>query len=145
MTCTFFGHSNTPESVKEQIKETVIDLIENHGADQFYVGNHGKFDAMAAAVLRELKQAYPNIEYRVVLAYLPNNGEKLPDPTVFPEGIESALPKYAINFRNKWMLDKADTVVAYITHDWGGAAQFVGRAKRKKKQIINLSGIDIEL
>lgn len=145
MTCTFFGHKNTPSSVKPLLEETLTDLIENHGADKFYVGNNGSFDRMAAAVLQKLKETYPNIEYRVVLAYLPNDGTQLPSPTEFPEGIERIMPKYAINYRNKYILNKADTVVAYITHDWGGAAKFVGQAKRKGKNIIDLSGEGIEL
>lgn len=145
MTCTFFGHKETPETVKPLLRETLIDLIEHHEADTFYVGNNGHFDGMAASVLKELKEIYPNIEYHVVLAYLRNDGCKNEHPTEFPEGIESSPPKFAIDFRNKWMLNKADTVIAYITHGWGGAATFAGQAKRKKKQKINLSGMDIEL
>ena len=145
MTCTFFGHKDTPSSVKPLLEETLKDLIENHGADKFYVGNHGSFDRMAAAVLQKLKKTYPNIEYRVVLAYLPNDGAQLSYPTEFPEGIERIMSKYAINYRNKYMLNKADTVIAYITHDWGGAAKFAGQAKRKGKNIIDLSGAGIEL
>ncbi len=145
MTCTFFGHNNTPVSVKPLIRETLIDLIENHGADKFFVGDHGSFDRMTAAVLKELKDVYPDIEYRVVLAYLPNDGNKSDHPTEFPAGIEKTPKKYAIDFRNKWMLSNADAVVAYITHDWGGAAKFVSMAKRKKKHIINLSDVEVEL
>lgn len=145
MICTFFGHKDTPETVKPLLRETIIDLIEKHGANKFYVGNNGHFDGMAASVLKELKEIYPNIEYHVVLAYLRNDGCKNEHPTEFPEGIESSPPKFAIDFRNKWMLNKADTVIAYITHGWGSAAKFAGQAKRKKKQIINLSGMDIEL
>ena len=38
--------------------------------------------------------------------------------------------------RNRYMVDKADYVVAYITHGWGGAAQTLEYAKQKKKSII---------
>lgn len=145
MICTFFGHKNTPETVKPLLRETVIDLIENHGANKFYVGNNGHFDGMAASILKELKQIYPNIEYHVVLAYLRNDGNEIEHPTEFPDGIENTPAKFAIDFRNKWMLNKSDTIIAYITHGWGGAAKFAGQAKRKKKQIINLSGMEIEL
>lgn len=145
MICTFFGHKNTPSSVKPLLEETLIDLIENHGANKFYVGNHGSFDRIAAAVLQKLKEKYPHIEYRVVLAHLPSDGTQLPYPTEFPEGIEKIMPKFAINYRNEYMLEKADTVIAYITHDWGGAAKFTAQAKKKGKHIINLSGVNVEL
>jgi hypothetical protein len=36
------------------------------------------------------------------------------------------------------MLRQADYVVTYITHSWGGAAQFAELGKRKGKTIINL-------
>ncbi len=145
MTCTFFGHREVPEATRNKLRETLKDLIENQGADMFYVGNQGKFDRMAAVVLRELKADYPHIDYRIVLAYLPKKGEEFPGQTEFPAGIENTPKKYAIDFRNKWMLSKADMVITYITHDWGGAAKFAAMAKRKEKQIINLSGVEVEL
>lgn len=73
-----------------------------------------------------------------MLAYLPEDGYMIDHPTEFPYGIEKTPKKYAIDFRNRWMLDKADTVVAYVTHGWGGAAKFVQLAERKKKTVINL-------
>ena len=145
MTCTFFGHKNTPDSIKPLLEETLTDLIENHGADKFYVGDSGSFDRMAAAVLQKLKEKYPHIKYCVVLAYLPNDGIQLPYPTEFPEGIENIMSRLAINYRNKYMMNKADTVITYITHDWGGAAKFAGKAKRKGKNMIHLSGANIDL
>ena len=54
MTCTFFGHRCVPQKIEPTLRSTLIDLIENHGADLFYVGNHGEFDAMVRRTLREL-------------------------------------------------------------------------------------------
>jgi hypothetical protein len=36
------------------------------------------------------------------------------------------------------MLDQSDYVVTYITHTWGGAAQYAEKAKYQKKVVINL-------
>ena len=58
--------------------------------------------------------------------------------TMLPEGIESVHPHYAISWRNNWMLKQSDYVVTYITHSWGGAAQYVEKAKKQKKNVINL-------
>ena len=69
--CTFFGHRDCPADIRNRLKETLVDLIENHSVDFFYIGNQGQFDAMARNVLRELKTVYPKIEYTVVLAYMP--------------------------------------------------------------------------
>jgi hypothetical protein len=57
--------------------------------------------------------------------------------TVLPEGIESVHPHYAISWRNNWMLKQSDYVVTYITHSWGGAAQFAKKAQKAGKRVIN--------
>ena len=56
-----------------------------------------------------------------------------------PEGVETVPPRFAIAWRNKWMLREADYVVTYITHGWGGAAQFAELAERQGKVIIRLA------
>lgn len=54
MTCTFFGHANTPLEIRDKLKTTLIDLIENRSVDLFYVGDKGNFDKLALSVLREI-------------------------------------------------------------------------------------------
>ncbi len=71
MVVAFFGHRDAREDIKPKIKEVITDLIENHGADTFLVGNNGKFDAMVTNVLTEAEALYPHIKYSVVLAYHP--------------------------------------------------------------------------
>ena len=41
--------------------------------------------------------------------------------------------------RNEWMVDQSDVVVAYVTHNWGGAAAMLRYAERKRKHIINIA------
>lgn len=138
--CTFFGHRECSDSIKTKLREVLIDLITSHNVDMFYVGNQGQFDAIVRGALRELKEEYPQINYAVVLAYIPGKQTEYDDysDTMLPEGIESVHPRYAISWRNNWMLRQSDYVVTYITHPWGGAAQFVEKAKRQKKTVINL-------
>lgn len=137
MTCTFFGHNNTPPEIRGKLKDLLIYMIENRGADLFYVGDHGNFDRAAISVLRELSGVYPQIHYYVVLAYLPTKDPGY--PTLFPEGIEKTPKRFAISFRNRWMTINTDAVIAYVNHSYGGAAQFVELAKKRKKEIINLA------
>ena len=138
--CTFFGHRECPETIKTKLRDTLIDLIENHAVDLFYVGNQGNFDHYVRCVLRDIKQAYPHIQYAVVLAYMPGKQNEYDDysDTMLPEGIESVHPHYAISWRNNWMLKQSDYVVTYITHSWGGAYQYAEKARRQKKVVINL-------
>ena len=139
--CTFFGHRECPDSVKIKSQEVLIDLITNNDVDMLYVGNQGQFDAIVHGVLRELKDEYPQIDYAVVLAYIPGKQTEYDDysDTMLPEGIESIHPRYAIAWRNNWMIQRSDYVVTYTTRSWGGAAQFAEKAKRSGNVVINLS------
>lgn len=138
--CTFFGHRECPDSIKSQLREVLINLITNHDVDMFYVGNQGQFDTIVRSVLRELKKEYPQINYAVVLAYMPGKKTVYDDysDTMLPEGIESVHPHYAISWRNNWMLRESEYVVTYITHTWGGAAKYAARAKCQGKCIYSL-------
>ena len=138
--CTFFGHRDCPYASKVKLRDVLIDLIENHNVDMFYVGHQGAFDSLVSGVLRELAQEYPHVRYAVVLAYMPaeHSGPVDYSDTMLPEGIELVHPRYAISWRNNWMLQQADFVVAYVGHSWGGAAQYVQKAIRSGKTVINL-------
>ena len=141
--CTFFGRRDCPEAVRPKLREVLVELIERHGVDRFYVGRQGAFDAMVRSVLRELTEFYPHISYAVVLERLPGPRDQAVwdfSDTIFPEGLELVPPRFAISRRNLWMLKQADLVVTYVTHGWGGAAQFGEKARRQKKTVINLAG-----
>ena len=140
LACTFFGHSDCPETIRPNLQAVLIDLIVNQNIEMFYVGNQGQFDAIVRNVLRVLKMDYPSINYAVVLAYMPGKQSEYEDhsDTMLPEGIEMVHPRYAISWRNNWMLRQSEYVVTYITRTWGGAAQYAAKAKRLKKNVINL-------
>ena len=137
--CTFFGHRNCPETINPKLREVLVDLITNHGLNMFYVGHQGQFDAYVHSELKKLKQKYPQINYAVVLAYMPCKKTECDDysDTMLPEGIESVHPHYAISWRNNWMLKQSEYVVTYITHSYGGASRYAEKAKRQKKIVLN--------
>ena len=137
-TVTFFGHRDAPKEIEPTLKSALTDLIENKNATVFYVGNHGNFDAMVRRQLEDLSKTYP-VKYYVLLAYMPSKNDIADEHTMLPEGIETVPRKFAINYRNKWMLSKADTVVTYITRNFGGAWEFKLMAERMGKNIIELS------
>lgn len=145
MTCCFFGHKEAPPSIQEKLVEAIERLMWQ-GVCSFLVGNQGQFDAMVLSVLRNMKRKYPQIEYSVVLAYMPAMREEFPlykyGETFLPEGIESVHPKYVISWRNKWMVDRSEYATCYVTHSWGGAAKYVEIAGKKGKQVIKLDGTD---
>ncbi len=97
---------------------------------------------MVKRVLIELNEMYP-IHYAVVLAGLPgkeykSEGES-PVDTILPDGIEAVPRRFAINYRNKWMIEQSDYVVTYVKHAVGGAGKFKELAEKKKKIVINIA------
>ena len=141
--CTFFGHRDCPSSIKSKLRKVLIDLIESHAVDMFYVGQQGAFDSMVSSVLKELVSLYPHINYAVVLERMPPKRDEFDtrdySDTMLPEGIETVHPRFAISWRNKWMIKQSDYVVTYVTHSWGGAAQFAELAEKQKKTVINVT------
>ena len=136
--CTFFGHRDCPASIRSSLRAVLIRLIETEGVTSFFVGNQGAFDAAVQSVLRDLQSNYPAITCTVVLAYMPRQPENDGLATMLPEGIEKVPKRFAISWRNRWMLDHADYVVTYVTHAWGGAAQFATRARKQGKRVYPL-------
>ena len=137
--CTFFGHRDCPSSIKLKLREVLVDLIENHEVDLFYVGRQGAFDGLVLTVLKELALTYPHIRYAVVLERMPSAKDSYDySSTLLPEGIETVHPRFAISWRNKWMIHHSDYVVTYITHSTGGAAQFAKMAEKQGKVIVPL-------
>lgn len=137
--CTFFGHRDCPDTIYPRLKNCIEDLIVNQGVGCFYVGHQGRFDALALRALRELQAAYKTIKHYVVLAYLPQKEMPYPtEETLYPEGLESVPPRYAITHRNRWMLAHADCVITNVAAPVGGAAMAKKEASRKGKTVIEL-------
>lgn len=140
-TCTFFGHRQIPNDLYELIRAAIENLIENEGVYNFYVGNQGRFDSMVLKVLRELSDIYSALRYSVVLAYYPtekNLGGVRPEETLFPETVAKSHPRFAIDKRNRYMIECADYVVAYVSR-LGGAMKYTELAVKKGKKVINLA------
>ena len=84
------------------------------------------------------------IRYAVVYAYLPTYPHPSPDEalpythTLLPDGIEKKPRRFAISYRNRWMVEHSDYVIAYVLYR-GGAMQFVELAQQKGKTVLNLA------
>lgn len=138
MTITFCGHSEIYDEgkVKHWLMKVTEDLILN-GAKIFYLGGYGSFDGLVKSVLIKHKKEYTHIELILVIPYI---NHKLSvegyDCTLYPP-LETTPRRLAIIKRNEWMVEQSDIVVAYVTHNWGGAAATLNYANRKRKKVIN--------
>lgn len=141
--CTFFGHRDTPDTIRPVLHETVVKLIEEGKADTFYVGNQGNFDSMVYEELKILKEQYPHIRYAVILAYKPTEEnyklKKEYADKFYPASLDYIHPKYAILKRNYILVNAADIVITYVTRPTGGAAKFKNIAEIKGRKVINIS------
>lgn len=140
--CTFFGHRDTPESVRYDLKKVLIDLIENEGVSIFYVGHNGRFDSMVLSELKLFSTVYRHIHYFLVIEGIPVGKPDFgvtEEHLLLPDFIIGNTPeKFAIDRRNGWMVNQSDYVVTYVWKAAGGARKFKERAEKKNKTVINL-------
>lgn len=137
---TFCGHRDSV--MTSDIDSWLMGAVEHFiqiGADTFYLGGYGVFDAHAASIVSKKKQLYPHIESILVIPYLnfkPDCLQKeLYDSFLFPP-LETVPPRVAILRRNKWMAEHCDALIAYVQRETGGAYQTLQWAKKWNKTII---------
>lgn len=137
MTVTFCGHSHVSDAADLNVwLDKVLDLLIVDGADRFYLGGYGDFDRMAAEAVKAKKDERPDIEMALVTAYLSRQADgEFYDYMIYPT-LKDVTQRSAIPKRNEWMVDSADVVVAYVTHDWGGAAKTLEYARRCGKRVV---------
>ncbi len=146
MVITFCGHSTfvkTPE-----IEAQLLSILQNQVGDEqadLFLGDYGSFDSFARECCRKYQLEHPRVSLVLITPYMTIEHQKnrleyqkdYYDTIVYPE-IEDKPLKFAISYRNKWMVEHADLVISYVNRNSGGAWQTYQHAKRKNKPIINL-------
>lgn len=139
--CAFFGHRDYPyENFEGQIRDSLIDLIENYEVKEFYCGARGDFDWLCAKIVYKLKAQYPFIKCICVWSYMPQKNERHPyfDGSVYL--LEKKVPSlYAISETNRRLVDKVEYIISGVMHTWGGAWAAVERGIKKGKTIIHIA------
>ena len=140
-TVAFFGHRSYGYSAyRAKIKSIIIDLIENHGAEEFYNGFRGDFDKLCDEIVSGLKSCYPTIKNTLVLSYHPLSDFVLPEP--FDESVylldNPVPPKFAITYTNRKIVEKVDFIVSGVILHSGGSWSACDYARRKSKILINI-------
>lgn len=141
--CFLFGHSDCPQYVIPQIVASLEYHYTQYGVRQFYVGNRGNFDRLAATALRQMKKQHPNVELYLLLAYHP--GERrvnLPedfDGSFYPP-IDSVPKPYRIVRANQYMADISDSIICYVNYI-GNSRELLRYAQRglNEKRIDNIA------
>ena len=150
MIVTFCGHAHFSKS--EEYEQQILAFLEENVGDQpadMYLGGYGSFDSFAYDCCKKYKETHPNVSLVFVTPYLSIDYQKNHldyqktryDSILYPE-IEDKPKRFAIIYRNKYMVEMADYVVAYVLHDKGGAYATYKHAKRKGKEILNLASLE---
>ncbi len=147
MVITFCGHSEFRRSVEYEEKIlTFLEAVVGDRPTDMYLGGYGEFDEFARDCCAKYKQTHQNVSLVLVTPYIHTNyksgrlsGQKdRYDSTLYP-GLEDKPLRFAITYRNRYMVEQADYVVAFITHTWGGAYTTYKYAKSKGKKILNIA------
>ena len=146
MIITFCGHSNFQAT--PTLRQRLLKWLEQNAGEYavFYLGGYGRFDTFALDCVREYKQEHKKVKIIFVTPYLSlsyqknrlDYEKKRYDEILYPN-IECVPQKFAIIKRNRFMVENADWIVAFVNHDWGGAYSTYEYAKKKNKNIFNLA------
>ena len=147
MIVTFCGHAQFTKT--KEIEGRLLALLHQKIGDhpvKFYLGDYGAFDAFAYDCCKEYRRSHPNVSLVFVTPYVTIGYRRNDlrywkgryDEIIYPE-IEDKPSKWAILYRNQWMVEQSDCVICGITHDWGGAYKTYQYAKRKNKEIFNVA------
>ena len=137
MICTFFGHRDADDSIKAKLKDTILQLIKE-GVTDFYVGNNGAFDFYVQTVLKDITKEH-KVNFSVILSNVNEMSIGADQSyTIFPEGLEKALPKFAISKRNDWMINNSQIAITYVNHHFSSSYKWLEKARKKGVKIINL-------
>ena len=140
MSCTFFGHKDTPDSIKEELRRAIFQLIDEQGEREFYVGNDGRFDHLVQRLLQEIAEARKDVVFSVVLSRINEavvSGYQ--EKSMFPEEMETVPYRFAIAKRNEWMIAHSTYAIVYMRHESSNCAKWVDRAIKKGLWVRNLA------
>ncbi len=147
-TCCFIGHrkiENKPY-LYDQVKKSVIDLINNENITTFLFGSKSQFNALCLDVVTELKDIYPNIirlymraEYEYISADYEKYLLKFYDKTYYAEKARNAN-RLAYVKRNEELIDTSNICVFYYKFNapHSGTAIAFNYAQQHKKRIIEI-------
>lgn len=143
MTVTFCGHSDfVPSTAIEARLLSVLGSQIGDSPAELLLGGYGNFDRFALRCGKIFQQTHPQVSLIYVTPYMVTERQTSVgaeyDGIVYPP-LEHIPPRYAILHRNRYMVERADLVIACITRSRGGAYQTYLHARRKGKTMINLA------
>lgn len=142
-TCFFIGHHDAPESLAPLIYEAVERHIIEYGVSEFVVGHYGRFDALAARVVREVKKHYPEVMLTLLISYYPSSYDTSDyDRTFYPPEMEKIPKRFAIVRANEYMIRRCNYLICYDKGQIGKTRDYVALArKREEKGLMHVENL----
>jgi len=135
--CFFIGHRDAPESIYPALVAAIEQHITGRGVSCFVVGRYGSFDRLTRKALTEVKLKYPHIKIVTLMPYLTSEQDKTCpcdiDDRIYPEGLESVPRRYAIVRANRYMIDRSDYMICFVTHPASNAFNLLEYAHRRAR------------
>lgn len=141
--CFLTGHRDAPEELYPQILKAARSCIERDMSTEFVVGCRGRFDALSARAIRELKRNHPRIRLTLLLPYLTNKrtGDGF-DEILFPSGIERVPKRLAIVHANRYAASICDVLIIYAQRSASNTRKLLEYTQAHRKsnppQIIHI-------
>ena len=148
----FTCHRDLSQEEKLSLAEVLVQTVEalyREGITTFYCGGALGFDTVAALTVLTMKTQYPAL--RLVLA-IPcpeqsarwSESDRARYQSILARADEKVIlcehyTRFCMMLRNRYMVDHAEVLVAYMTRESGGTASTVKYAKKKGLRLINLA------
>ena len=135
-----YGHYD----LNNKLEQIARDMIHEKDYVEFLVGRNGDFDILVASAIKKAQKALDRNNSSLILLqpYKMKNDEyyeKFYDEIWYPVDSKT-YPKAAITQRNRFMIDNADLLVAYVEERRkGGALTTLKYAHKQGVEILNLA------
>ena len=131
--CFFIGHHDAGTEIYPLLWAEVERHITEYSVTDFFVGNYGAFDRMAAQAVREAKDRYSGVRLWLVLPYHPAiRPVEMPegyDGTYYPWEDERIPKRLAIVKTNCRMVEICGHLIAYVLYSGGNSGRLLEYAR----------------
>ncbi len=142
---SLIGHRRVDSlrEVEEALTAAIEELIRTKSYVEFQLGRNGDFDMIAASCIRQVQKRLGNHNSAMTLV-LPypvaamDDYEAYYDSILIPDEVYGSHPKSAITKRNRWLVQNADLLIAYVHRETGGAATCLGMAEEAGVSLLRI-------
>lgn len=152
LSCAFTGHREIEEQHSKTLRMLTKQAVKsryNEGVANFISGMASGFDMLAAEVVLELREECPGISLTAVVPFRGQDDRfSLSDKQRYSQILEEAdevivlsehYNKKAFYYRNLWMVDHADCMIAYFNGIHRGGTYFTFHtAQGRGLPVVNL-------